>query len=389
MYLKLQPIHRPKRNLGAMTRPQQLIQVRDQRVVLPNGVTLADWNLEKYRWQNPRIRSLLGCIKLLEDVLESNYALLHCSPARLHLIWRQVRRVSQLIRTQLAALVEYPSIIPHLEEARQSVVHSLEMLEDTVLEELEQFPRDLPADRMLEARKFLCVSIGKLHAFLQDTFSELLAADPRSDRDADYFLSRRFPRDIEEAEWLFASVKGLQKYLRGLEGSRYPRLTSVSETIRRELNLPFGESWLELKEFLISLINDLSPRLNEILALRGIRFDELEILDDYAVEIPTKARLVIEIVEIGRRTVDQLKREAGDDRSLREQNLQDLITVHAVLSRRLVSLLSDLDRRISDLWVFVPIWLENIEKRRALLLRRDAGKQRPFAISPSSRSLRQ
>ncbi len=389
MYLKLQPIHRPKRNLGAMTRPQQLIQVRDQRVLLPTGVTLADWNLEKYRWQNPRIRSLLGCIKLLEDVLESNYALLHCSPARLHLIWRQVRRVSQLIRTQLAALVEYPSIIPHLEEARQSVVRSLEMLEDTVLEELEQFPRDLPADRMLEARKFLCVSIGKLHAFLQDTFSELLAADPRSDRDADYFLSRRFPRDIEEAEWLFASVKGLQKYLRGLEGSRYPRLTSVSETIRRELNLPFGESWLELKEFLISLINDLSPRLNEILALRGIRFDELEILDDYAVEIPTKARLVIEIVEIGRRTVDQLKREAGDDRSLREQNLQDLITVHAVLSRRLVSLLSDLDRRISDLWVFVPIWLENIEKRRALLLRRDAGEHRPFAISASSRSLRQ
>ena len=378
-----------KRNLQTMTKPQQMIQVGEQRVVLPNGVTLADWNLEKYRWQNPRIRSLLGCIKLLEEVLESNYALLHCSPARLHLIWRQVRRVSQLIRTQLAALLEYPSIVPHLEEARQSVVRSLEMLEDTVLQELEQFPRDLPNDRMLEARKFLCVSIGKLHAFLQDTFSELLAADPRSDRDADYFLSRRFPRDIEEAEWLFASVKGLQKYLRGLEGSRYPRLTSVSETIRRELTLPFGDFWLELMEFLVSLINDLSPRLNEILALRGIRFDELEILDDYAVEIPTKSRMVIEIVELGRRTVNQLKREAGDDRSLREQNLQNLITVHAVLSRRLVSLLNDLDRRISDLWVFVPIWLENIEKRRALLLRRDSGEQRPFSITVDSRSLRQ
>jgi len=377
------------RNLQTMTKPQQLIQVGEQRVVLPNGVTPADWNLEKYRWQNPRIRSLLGCIKLLEEVLESNYALLHCSPARLHLIWRQVRRVSQLIRTQLASLLEYPSIVPHLEEARQSVVRSLEMLEDTVLQELEQFPRDLPNDRMLEARKFLCVSIGKLHAFLQDTFSELLAADPRSDRDADYFLSRRFPRDIEEAEWLFASVKGLQKYLRGLEGSRYPRLTSVSETIRRELTLPFGDFWLELMEFLVSLINDLSPRLNEILALRGIRFDELEILDDYAVEIPTKSKMVIEIVELGRRTVNQLKREAGDDRSLREQNLQNLITVHSVLSRRLVSLLNDLDRRISDLWVFVPIWLENIEKRRALLLRRDSGEQRPFSITVNSRSLRQ
>ena len=382
-------IHGRNRILQTMTKPQQMIQVGDQRVVLPNGVALADWNLEKYRWQNPRIRSLLGCIKLLEEVLESNYALLHCSPARLHLIWRQVRRVSQLIRTQLASLLEYPSIVPHLEEARQSVVRSLEMLDDTVLAELEQFPRDLPNDRMLEARKFLCVSIGKLHAFLQDTFSELLAADPRSDRDADYFLSRRFPRDIEEAEWLFASVKGLQKYLRGLEGCRYPRLTSVSETIRRELTLPFGDFWLELMEFLVSLINDLSPRLNEILALRGIRFDEMEILDDYSVEIPTKAKMVIEIVELGRRTVDQLKREAGDDRSLREQNLQNLITVHAVLSRRLVSLLNDLDRRISDLWVFVPIWLENIEKRRALLLRRDSTEQRPFSITVNSRSLRQ
>ncbi|MGB5163334.1 MAG: hypothetical protein WBO69_04600 [Thermoanaerobaculia bacterium] len=372
-----------------MTKPQYMIQVGDQRVVLPKGVTLADWNLEKYRWQNPRIRSLLGCIKLLEEVLESNYALLHCSPARLHLIWRQVRRVSQLISTRLVSLLEYPSIIPPLEEARQSVVGSLDMIEGTVLEELEQFPRDLPAERILEARKLLCVSIGKLHAFLQDTFSELLAADPRSDRDADYFLSRRFPRDIEEAEWLFASVKGLQKYLRGLESSRYSRLTSVSESIRRELHLPFGEFWVELKEYLVFLINDLSPRLNEILALRGIRFDEMEILDDYAMEIPSKSKMVIEIVDLGRRAVDQMKRDAGDDRSLREQNLHDLITVHAVLSRRLVSLLNDLDRRLSDLWVFVPIWLENIERRRALMLRRDVDEQSPFSIRARSRSLPQ
>lgn len=106
-------------------------------------------------------------------------------------------------------------------------------------------------------------------------------------------------------------------------------------------------------------------------------------------EIPTKAKMVIEIVELGRRTVNQLKREAGDDRSLREQNLQDLIIVHAVLSRRLVSLLNDLDRRISDLWVFVPIWLENIEKRRALLLRRESAEQRPFSITVDTRYLRQ
>lgn len=368
-----------------MARPQQMIQVGDQKVPLPAGVTLSDWNLEKYRWQNPRIRSLLGCISLLEEVLESNYALLHCSPARLHQIWRRVRRVSQLIRTRVTALLDHPSIIPHLEEARQSVFRSLLMLEDNVLRELEQFPQQLPPDRLLEARKILCVSIGKLHAFLQDTFSELLAADPRSDRDADYFLSRRFPRDIEEAEWLFATVNGLHGYLRGLESSRYARLTSVAERIRRELHLPFGQSWLDLKEYLVTLIDELSPRLNEILALRGIRFDEMEILDDYAVEIPTKSRMAIEIVDTGRRAVDQLRREAGDERALREQNLQDLITVHTVLSRRLLVLLNDLDRRLGDLWVFVPIWLDNIERRRALMLRRDAADKRRLSITVSSR----
>jgi len=41
-------------------------------------------------------------------VLESNYALLHCSPERLLDIWSKVRKVSQLIRRQLSPLLDVP-----------------------------------------------------------------------------------------------------------------------------------------------------------------------------------------------------------------------------------------------------------------------------------------
>ena len=348
---------------------QQLIRVGDQQVALPDGISLSQWTLEKYRWQNPRIRSLLGCIRLLEGVLESNYAILHCSPARLHEIWRQVLQVADLIRTELADLLEYPSVIPQLEEARKSIQSSMELLSSNVLEEIEQFPTEDAVGSMMEERKLLCVSIGKLNAFLQDTFGEIVAADPRSIHDADYFLSRRFPRDIEEAEWLYASVEDLRSYLRELEQVRYRRLTEVISVIRRDLTLPIAETWRELDEFLHLLLEGLTPRLNEMLALRGIRFDEMEILDRYAQTVPTGARLILELGSTGRKAIDFIKDGLGDSDGERAQNLRDLIDLHAVLSRRIIALLSQIDRSLQDLWLFIPIWLQNIEKRRALLLR--------------------
>lgn len=348
-----------------------MIPVGDQQIALPPGVSMSQWALEKYRWQNPRIRSLLGCIKMLESVMESNYAILHCSPARLHEIWRQVRQVAQMIRADFGALLDYPSVIPELERARFSILQSMEMLDRTTLKELEEFPEDVPGDRRIEVRKVLCVSIGKLHSFLQDTFGEVLAADPRSTQDSDYFLSRRFPRDIEEAEWLFASVAELEGYCRWLESVRYERLTRVISAMRREDNLAARQTWEELREFLTELTDNLTPRLNEILALRGIRFDEMEILDEYALEIPTKARLVIEIGETGRRAIEVIKKALGQTRDQKDQNLRDLLELHAVVSRRITAFLSSIDRYLQDLWVFVPIWLKNIERRRALILRRE------------------
>jgi len=362
-------------------RLQQMIRVENQQVSLPKGVTLSQWSLEKYRWQNPRIRSLLGCVRLLEGVLESNYAILHCSPARLHEIWRQVLQVARLIRSDLSTLLTYPSVIPKLEEARQNIQASLEFLEAHVFKNLECFPADAAVGELVEERKLLCVSIGKLHAFLQDTFGELVAADPRSLHDADYFLSRRFPRDIEEAEWLYASVQDLYSHLREIEHARYRRLTSVISAIRRDLTLPLAESWRSLEDFLNQLMEELTTRLTEMLALRGIRFDEMEILDQYAERIPAKATLVLELGSTGSKAIEFIKDGLGDSDEEQSQNTRDLMELQAVLSRRIIALLGDIDRSLQDLWIFVPIWLQNIERRRALLLRSEL-EERPVDITP-------
>ncbi len=359
-----------KTGVDAMNeRLQQMIRVGNQQVSLPEGVSLSQWSLEKYRWQNPRIRSLLGCVKLLEGVLESNYAILHCSPARLHEIWRQVLQVAHLIRSDLAALLTYPSVIPQLEEARQNIQASLTMLDSHLFQDLESFPAEGAVGDMIEERKLLCVSIGKLNAFLQDTFGELVAADPRSIHDADYFLSRRFPRDIEEAEWLYASVQDLRSYVREIEHVRYHRLTEVVSEIRRQLTLPDVDTWRSLEEFLGRLMEGLTIRLNEMLALRGIRFDEMEILDQYAEELPSKSKLVLELGKTGSKAIEFVRQGLGDSADEKSQNQRDLTELQAVLSRRIVALLGEIDRSLQDLWLFIPIWLQNIERRRALMLR--------------------
>jgi hypothetical protein len=46
------------------------------------------------------------------------------------------------------------------------------------------------------------------------------------------------------------------------------------------------------------------------------------------------------------------------------------MALHRVLSRRMADLMSEIDQRLCDLLAFIPLWLEGIEKRRALLLRR-------------------
>ena len=207
-------------------------QIGKYEVELPEGVTAADWGLERVRVQNPSIRSYLGCIRLLEEVLDSNYAILHCSPERLLKIWRQVEQVCQLMRSELLPTLEEPSVIPSLADARSHAGDSFRALAETVLTAMERCGHPLRADQLPEARKLLCVSIGKISAFLRDTFGEIVANDPRSRHDADYFLSRRFAQDIEESEWLYSAVYELDELLDGLEKACSAELTDSLPTIR-------------------------------------------------------------------------------------------------------------------------------------------------------------
>ncbi|MEM9555130.1 MAG: hypothetical protein AAGC60_12820 [Acidobacteriota bacterium] len=345
----------------------------DRPLELPRGVSVATWSHERTHWQNPRIRAFLGCIRLLGGVLESNYAILHCSPERLLEIWRKVREVTELMLTQLAPLLEQPSKIPTLEQARADAEVALTLLADTVLADLERFSHEVSPDEMLEVRKLLCVSIGKIHAFLQDTFGLLMASDPRSqNHDADYFLSRRFPQDVEEAEWLHVTVTKLHDFLRTLEQDRRRHLGHLIEQLRREQTLPLESDWAGTREFLQQLIDDLTPKLRSTLALRGIRFNEMEIIDRYTEETPTRCRVILELYATGRRATHEVKEGCPDGRPEREQNVRDLLVFHGELTRRMQRLMSELDRSLTDLVAFVPIWLDGISRRRALFLRRGA-----------------
>ena len=351
---------------------KQYIQVGEQQIPLPDGVKVDQWALEKVTLQNPRIRSFLGCIKLLGTVLESNYAILHCSPERLHEIWRKVRKVSELIRRRITPLLQTPSCIPALEEARDSAAVALEMLEGSVLDDLDKFPKDVAPHQLMELRKLLCVSIGQLHAFLQDTFSQLAASDPRSGgHDADYFLSRRFSADIEEAEWLHATVKKLHDYLEHLQKILPANLSSMADLMRRDKSLPDDDSWENIKTFLDLLTSALTPKIKEVLALRGIRFYEMEILDRYAMQLPIRCKLLVELHETASSAIEQMREEIGTSQDHFEQCSRDLKACHAVFSDRISGQLAEIDKFLHDLMAFIPLWLKGIEKRRAMMLKKN------------------
>jgi|GEM_PF-914345 hypothetical protein len=355
----------------------------DEQVQLPESVSLAEWALEQKNWQNPCIRAFLGCTNLLAGVMESNYAILHCSPERLMEIWRKVQEVVALIQDEVAPLLRTASVVPRLDEARQGAAMALEMLSENVLRKFEQLPDHIDAEHMMEVRKLLCVSMGELHAFLQDTFGSLMAADPRAQHDADYFLSRRFPQDIEEAEWLHSTVERLQDFLYSLEQARALHLAEMAAAVRREGMLPSRQRWGETKVFLEVLAEKVTPKLKEVLALRGVRFYEMEILDRYTVDIPTRCQIIQELWQTGREAAESIKvgRDAG--RRQREQSVQDLMSCHAVLSQRLAALLMEVNRALQDLMAFLPLWLQGIQRRRALLLRRTVNGKEPGRSSPS------
>lgn len=354
--------------------PKQYIQVGEHQVSLPPGVSVTSWALEKVRAQNPRIRAYLGSLRLLEQTNESNYAILHCSPGRLLQIWRRVRSVCQIIQTRLAPTLSEPSLIPALDTARRNAELSYFALNNTVICRLEQYHHRIEDDDISAVRRLLCRSIGKIHEFLRDTFGEIVACDPRSLHDSDYYLSKRFPQDIEESEWLYASVDKLNDYMQEVGRVLMRDLQEVAVRVREEPQLPTEASWQKVERFLAEVIDGLSPKLKEVLAMTGIRYEEMEPLDEYAFKVPHNCYLLRETYELGRRSIDQLMARPVETFDERARRVDDLLASHRVISDFLLEVMTRIELSIEDLLAYVPIWLNAIEHRRALMLTKSPGE---------------
>lgn len=343
-------------------------------VKLPKGVSAAEWTREMGRWQNPRIRAFLGTHRILQDVLESNFAILHCSPKRLHEMLATVRSVKQLLRTDIALLLNGPSMIPELDSSRLAVKANLNHIDQTLLSQLDMFPDTVPEEREGELRRFLCVAIGQLHRFLQDSFGALVSADPRANHNADYYLSKEFPRDIEEAEWLYNSVHSLEEHLRKLDRDRPRLLVDVRRRLEQDRRLPTHEEWADTDAYLDRLVESLTPRLREVIGLRGIRIEELELLDHYSTEIPTICRVLSELHESGCEALSRLTSHRRTAPRSTTYGRPEIARLHHTLCNRMIPQLRFLDDYLRDLGVFVPLWRLDISQRRALLLRFAAGR---------------
>jgi hypothetical protein len=337
--------------------------------VLPRGVTQADWAREMGRWQNPRIKAFLGCLQMIQQVLESNFAILHCSPSRLQEMLDRAREVAGALQGDIALLLNGASRIPELEASRLAVRANLRHIEQTLLAELDAYPDQIPHDRLGDLRKFMCVAVGQLHRFLQDSFGSLMAADPRARHDADYYLSRQFPRDVEEAEWLYESVTRLEESTLVLDAKRRTLLTETLQRISRERRIPSRAEWADTGAYLESLVSDFAPSLKEVTALKGIRLEELDLLTNYAHEIPTVSRIIAELYESSLGAIEKLRAEHNATAVADPLAKAALKALHDTLCDRLLPQIRSLDDYLRDLTIFIPLWRRGISQRRALLLK--------------------
>jgi len=289
------------------------------------------------------------------------------------------------MRSELRPTLEEPSVIPGLGEARHHAQEEFRLLGATVLAPIERIGPSLPVERLPDARKLLCVSIGKIYAFLRDTFGEIVASDPRSRHDADYFLSRRFAQDIEESEWLYASVYELDDLLVGLTKACSAEFSDLLSRMRQERMIPSEPAWEQTRKLLNNLLEDLMPKLKEVLSLRSVRVNDMETLNAHSSSISADCRSLLEVYAVGRGVIEELKRIAGPTLDEREKRVEALVSCHWVVSERMFELLSRLHAALRTLAEYIADSKVGIERRRSLMLAKDLAEYRPRSEKPVRR----
>jgi hypothetical protein len=64
--------------------------------------------------------------------------------------------------------------------------------------------------------------------------------------------------------------------------------------------VPPAPAWEQARSLLDSLLDDLLPKLKEVLSLRGIRVDDMVALESHASSISTDCRSLVEVYGVGR-----------------------------------------------------------------------------------------
>jgi hypothetical protein len=283
------------------------------------------------------------------------------------------------MQTELAPTLKTLSHIPDLQIARHNAFHAFQVLSSTVLKDIEAYPYRIPEDDLPAIRRLLCLSIGRIYSFLRDSFGEIVAKDPRSLHDSDYYLSRRFHQEIDEAEWLYATVDQLNQYIQGLGRLWDDQFGGLKAKLQDDRMIPSLATWAESAAFLDLLTDGLVNKLREVLALAGIRYDEMEPIDVYSFEIPHNCKALLEVYDLGRLSIDQLKRRETDSLEARQQNIEGLISIHGIVTDKILDLMTRIERALHDLAAYVPLWLDSIEKRRALMLTKSSDDEQPAA----------
>lgn len=341
---------------------------RELRVELPAGVSEASWTVEQVQHQNPCIRGFLAALQMLDEVLDTSYFLLHCSREQLAATAARVKQAVEILRTTIVPHLEAPSSIPDLAAVRKNLHQEYRELERTDLPTLAAPPTTQPPQVSLGmAREQLTRSMGRLHHFLQEGFGQLVAADPRSRHEADYFLSRRFARHVVEAEALYSAVFDLLRYLRE-QGDVGPRgATSVAALLAHGHHGSLHGAWNPVRDFLGEMDGGLFPRLRALVVMRGIRFAEAQTLDNYWLSLYQATRIVIELYVARERIQRNLCEQPQPPTAYQSLRIVD---------DRLGGYLVDFELRYRLLKEFLARWLAQLEKRRALMLlpaRSDAG----------------
>lgn len=326
---------------------------------LPPGVSASDWALERVRTQNSCIRTVLRCLHLLDRVDSFNYFILHCSPRQLGRLRAEVTRVVALFEEEGLPRLREASCIPELGAAREATAAAYEELRSSVREGLatETEPESLSTPA---ARKALSRTIGQLQRMLEDGFGRLMAADPRSRHDADYFLSRQFARHVRETEALYGQVYDLQAFLEEQGTVATRAMAALAATLIRGGTPPVRAAWAPVVQFLRLVRGQLLPRLEALAVMPGIRFNEVRVLD----ESGRGLRVLAEVILEQQRNLAEIASRA-ERRDLPNEGASGS---RLVLSQRLAQTLLDFETAYRTLREFVPAWLRNLETRRALML---------------------